>query len=74
MPDVRLAAIEVVPATHHGNALVTDKACRFVQYEESLRDAQTLILYVKIPTILDHRYHVARDDLRKARCPHCGAA
>ena len=41
---------------------------RFVRYGSSPRGAQALILAAKIRAILDHRYHVARDDMRA--CAH----
>ena len=37
---------------------------RFVRYGSSPRGAQAIILAAKIRAILDHRYHVAREDLR----------
>jgi MoxR-like ATPase len=36
----------------------------FVRYGSSPRGAQAMILAAKIRAIMDHRYHVARDDLR----------
>ncbi|MHC4876995.1 MAG: AAA family ATPase [Planctomycetota bacterium] len=67
--DVRHSAIEVVLATHPDNPLATDKVKRYVRYGSSPRGAQALILYAKILAILDHRYHVAREDLRHAALP-----
>ncbi len=37
---------------------------RYVRYGSSPRGAQAIILAAKIRAILDHRYHVAREDLR----------
>jgi len=36
-----------------------------VRYGASPRGAQALILAAKIRAILDHRYHVARDDIKQ---------
>ena len=36
--------------------------------------AQAIILAAKIRAILDHRYHVAREDIRPWRTPRCGTA
>ena len=52
--------------------LATDMARRFVRYGSSPRGAQAIILAAKIRAILDHRYHVAREDLRA--CAHAGLA
>ena len=40
-----------------------------MRYGASPRGLQALVLGVKIRAILDHRYHVARDDLREMAKP-----
>ena len=67
--EVRQHAINMVLATHPDNEQATDKVRRFVRYGSSPRGAQAIILYAKVLAILDHRYHVARDDLNKAARP-----
>ena len=64
--EIRRHAINLVLATHPDNALATDMVRRFVRYGSSPRGAQGLILAAKISAILDHRYHVSRDDLQSA--------
>jgi MoxR-like ATPase len=62
--DVRRYGIALVLATHPENSEATDMTRRFVRYGASPRGAQALILCAKIRAILDHRYHVAREDLQ----------
>ncbi len=62
--EVRRYGIAIVLATHPENELATDMTRRFVRYGASPRGAQAIILAAKIRAILDHRYHVAKDDLR----------
>jgi MoxR-like ATPase len=62
--EIRRYGIAIVLATHPENELAADKTRRFVRYGSSPRGAQAMILAAKIRAILDHRYHVARDDLR----------
>jgi MoxR-like ATPase len=62
--EVRRYGIALVLATHPDNELATDMSRRFVRYGSSPRGAQALILAAKIRAILDHRYHVAREDLQ----------
>jgi MoxR-like ATPase len=64
--DVRRYAIAIVLATHPENREAADMARRYVRYGASPRGAQALVLCAKIRAILDHRYHVAREDLRAA--------
>ncbi len=62
--DIRRYGIAIVLATHPENELATDMSRRYVRYGSSPRGAQAMILAAKIRAILDHRYHVSRDDLR----------
>jgi MoxR-like ATPase len=61
---VRRMAIQVVMASHPEHALAAPLAKRFVRFGSSPRGAQAIILAAKIHAILDHRYHVASDDIR----------
>jgi MoxR-like ATPase len=62
--DLRRYGVALVLATHPETALATEMTRRYVRYGSSPRGAQALILAAKIRAILDHRYHVAREDLR----------
>jgi MoxR-like ATPase len=62
--EVRRWGIAAVLATHSDNEQAAPMARRFVRYGSSPRGAQAMILAAKIRAIMDHRYHVARDDLR----------
>ena len=61
-------------ATHPEHSLATEMTRRFVRYGSSPRGAQAIILAAKIRAILDHRYHVAREDLRAVPTPPCDTA
>src|SRR5919201_1327755 len=62
--EIRRYGIGVVLATHPENERATPKVRRYVRYGSSPRGAQAMILAAKIRAILDHRYHVARADIR----------
>lgn len=64
--EIRQLAIDLVLATHPDNELATDAVRRYVRYGSSPRGAQAIILSAKIRAILDHRFHVAREDLKAA--------
>jgi MoxR-like ATPase len=63
--DVRRYGIALIMATHPDHELASPAAKKYVRYGSSPRGLQALILGAKILAILDHRYHVAREDLRK---------
>ena len=67
--DLRRYGIAVVLATHPDSEYGTEMARRYVRYGSSPRGAQALILAAKIRAILDHRYHVSRDDIREVAKP-----
>ena len=62
--EVRRWGIAVVLATHPDKEQAAQMTRSFVRYGSSPRGAQAMILAAKIRAIIDHRYHVARDDLR----------
>jgi MoxR-like ATPase len=62
--EVRRYGLALVMATHPEHELAADIARRFVRYGSSPRGAQAMILGAKIRAILDHRYHVAKEDIR----------
>ncbi|MHC5541084.1 AAA family ATPase [Singulisphaera rosea] len=67
--ELRKYAIAVVMSTHPESEQATEMTRRFVRYGSSPRGAQALILAAKIRAILDHRFHVAREDIREAALP-----
>jgi MoxR-like ATPase len=67
--ELRRYAIALVLGTHPENGHATDLTRRYVRYGASPRGAQAIILAAKIRAILDHRYHVAREDIRAAARP-----
>jgi MoxR-like ATPase len=67
--ELRRYAIALVLGTHPESEHATDLTRRYVRYGSSPRGAQAIILAAKIRAILDHRYHVAREDIRAAARP-----
>ena len=67
--ELKRHAVAIVLATHPDNPLATDAVRRYVRYGSSPRGAQALILGAKIRAILDHRFHVSRDDLHDVARP-----
>lgn len=62
--EVRRYAIDVVLATHPDHEVASPMTKQFVRFGSSPRGAQAVTLAAKISAILDHRYHVAVDDIR----------
>lgn len=67
--EIRRYAVTIVLATHPEHAAATEATRRYVRYGSSPRGAQAIILAAKIRAILDHRYHVSRDDIRSVVHP-----
>ncbi|QDU61417.1 Denitrification regulatory protein NirQ [Planctomycetes bacterium Pan216] len=67
--EIRRHGVNIVLATHPEHELASPLVKRFVRYGSSPRGAQSLILSAKIRAILDHRYHVAREDLDEMAKP-----
>jgi len=63
--EVRRYGLALVMATHPEHELAAEITRRFVRYGASPRGAQAIILGAKIRAILDHRYHVAKEDIRQ---------
>jgi MoxR-like ATPase len=61
--EVRRYGLAIVLATHPDHELAAPIARQYVRYGASPRGAQALVLGAKIRAILDHRYHVAKEDL-----------
>jgi MoxR-like ATPase len=62
--DLRRYGIALVLATHPDNEYSTMMAKQYVRYGSSPRGAQAIILAAKIRAILDHRFHVSREDIQ----------
>jgi len=62
--ELRRYGIALVLATHPENELSTMMSRQYVRYGSSPRGAQAIILAAKIRAILDHRFHVSRDDIK----------
>jgi MoxR-like ATPase len=62
--DLRRYGIALVLATHPENEYSTMMARQYVRYGSSPRGAQAIILAAKIRAILDHRFHVSREDIQ----------
>lgn len=62
--EIRRYGIALVMATHPDHEMAAGITKKYVRYGSSPRGAQALILGAKIKAILDHRYHVAKEDLR----------
>ncbi len=67
--EMRRYGIAVVLATHPEKAEASELTKRYVRYGSSPRGAQALILAAKIRAILDHRYHVSREDIQAVALP-----
>jgi len=62
--ELRRYGIALVLATHPENERSTMMSRQYVRYGSSPRGAQAIILAAKIRAILDHRFHVSRDDIK----------
>jgi MoxR-like ATPase len=67
--ELRRYGINLVLATHPEHEMATEMTKQYVRYGSSPRGAQAIILAAKIRAILDHRYHVSRDDIRAVAPP-----
>src|SRR5437016_9524466 len=62
-------AIRLVMATHPGGEFATAEANRLIRCGASPRGAQTLVLAGKVRALLDGRYNVGFEDIRKVYLP-----
>jgi len=67
--DIQDHAVKLLLATHPQNVEAGRLAKKYVRYGASPRGVQAVILAAKIYALLDGRYHVATDDIRKAAVP-----
>ena len=68
-PHVQDYAIRLVLATHPNGAFATDSVNKYVRWGASPRGAQALTLASKIHAMLDGRYNVSFDDVKRAVLP-----
>ncbi|MGQ9728972.1 MAG: AAA family ATPase, partial [Candidatus Fervidibacter sp.] len=68
-PHVRDYALKIVVATHPNSELAPNEVNRYVRYGASPRAAQTLLLAGKVFALLEGRYNVAREDIKKTVKP-----
>jgi len=67
--DVLEYALTLVLATHPESAEAPDETKKYVRYGSSPRGAQALVTTAKVYALMDGRYNVSRDDLKKAALP-----
>ncbi len=68
-PHVQDYAARLILTTHAEGEYAADVTNKYVRYGASPRGAQTLILAGKVTALLDKRYNVSFDDIKKAILP-----
>ena len=68
-PHVESYVVTLVKATHPSDARAHDMTRQYVRYGASPRAAQALVLAGKVYALLDGRFNVSFDDLRRAVKP-----
>ena len=61
--------LQLMRATHPGTPEAPDMVKKYVRYGASPRGAQAMVLAAKALALLDGRYHVATDDVRRVAQP-----
>ena len=62
-PHVQEHAVRLVMGTHPDSEYATEQVTKFVRYGSSPRGAQALLLSAKVRALLQHRFHVAIEDI-----------
>ncbi len=62
-------AVRLVLATHPGGPFATDATNRFIRWGSSPSGAQTMVLTSKAAAILDNRFNVSFEDVRRSLLP-----
>jgi MoxR-like ATPase len=62
-PHVQEHAVRLVLGTHPDSEYATEQITKFVRYGSSPRGAQALLLAGKVRALLQHRFHVAIEDI-----------
>ena len=68
-PHVQDYAIRLALATHPQGPFAADVTNQYVRWGSSPRGAQTLVLAAKVRSLLDGRYNVSFEDLRRVYLP-----
>ncbi len=68
-PPVQDYAIRLVLGTHPGGDYATSDTNRFIRCGASPRGAQAIVMASKVRALLDGRYNVGFDDVRKSYLP-----
>jgi len=68
-PHVQDYVVRLTMATHPGGEFATEMANRYVRWRSSPRGAQALTLAAKVHALLDGRFNVSFDDVKKAALP-----
>jgi MoxR-like ATPase len=68
-PQVQDYAIRLVMATHPGGEFATGETNRYLRFGASPRGAQALVLAGKVRALLEARYNVSFEDIRRAYLP-----
>ncbi|MHB1556530.1 MAG: AAA family ATPase [Isosphaeraceae bacterium] len=68
-PHVQDYAIRLAMATHPKGEFATDATNQYVRWGSSPRGVQTLVLAAKVRALLDGRYNVSFEDLRRVYLP-----
>jgi MoxR-like ATPase len=68
-PHVQDYAVRLTLATHPQGEFATERVSRYVRWGSSPRGAQAVILAAKVQALLDGRYNVSFEDVRKVYLP-----
>lgn len=68
-PHVQDYAIRLALATHPQGPYATDVTNQYIRWGSSPRGVQTLVLAAKVRSLLDTRYNVSFEDLRRVYLP-----
>jgi MoxR-like ATPase len=68
-PPVQDYAIRLVLATHPGGAYAAAPTSKYIRFGASPRGAQALVLAAKVRAMLEGRYNVSFEDVRKVYLP-----
>jgi MoxR-like ATPase len=61
--------VRLTMATHPGGALATEATNSYLRYGSSPRGAQTMVLAAKVRALLDARFNVSFEDIRRVFLP-----
>jgi MoxR-like ATPase len=68
-PHVQDYAIRLTMATHPGGEFATASVNKYVRWGSSPRGAQAVVLAAKVYALMDGRFNVGFEDIRKAATP-----